>query len=633
MSRKQGRTVGPKFILFCASVFILVIAVMILVFVVTMQNSTAKSGGAGSCARSQDALSLATQIDTDPNASATRQPQEQGNVTNEANVIPDPSAFPESEPFEIEPAEGAKPAQFGFTYEIRKNNRDDSFNSNPNENTFSFGRGQDYTQVKGITTFAGNNYRSGFAYGTARVTMQTMDQVWSFAIGSANGFAGASWTGQPLVVTWEGQTLKTLGVRDAFRQKDSLNEVILCAADGNIYFYELETGERTRETINVNAPMFGTPTLDPRGIPMLYIGMGTVSEKNTNKSSTFAVNLCSNTVRTIVSGKDYTSRRADWNAFDSSPLIIEDTLIWPGESGVLYLVELHTSYNADTGDLSINPGDRIKYRYTGTGYSSVTQPGKRAYGFESSVAAFRNYLYLCDNGGFLQCVDLNTLKLRFVTDVGGDCDATPVLEEDGGAGTVYVYTVSQTDQQEPSMPNGYGFTYVRKIDARTGEIVWEQKQYVQILDPITGKSMKGGARATPHIGHGTIGDLLICSFYGLTVQTTDEEGNPVYTYGGKIVAYDRKTGAVRWEIVQTGNADYVSSPLVVYNARGDAYLIACDRDGGIRLYDAANPGENSLFALKLGERIDATPVAFNNYIVVATTGTTEQTRIFCLKLS
>ena len=77
----------------------------------------------------------------------------------------------------------------------------------------------------------------------------------------------------------------------------------------------------------------------------------------------------------------------------------------------------------------------------------------------------------------------------------------------------------------------------------------------------------------------------------------------------------------------------MSSPLVVYNARGDAYLIACDREGGMRLYDAARPGENALFALDLGERIDATPVAYNNYIVVATTGTTEQCRIFCLKLS
>lgn len=630
MARKQERTISPKFIMFCASVFILVIAVVILIFAVGIRDSTP---GRSSCARSQDALSFAAEINTNPSAPDDRPQQTATASPIEAAVIPDPPALSDSAPFDIVPVEAAKPANFGFTYEIRKNNRDDSYSSNPNENAFSFGRGQDYTGVKGITTFAGNNYRSGFAYGTARVTMQTMEQVWSFAVGSANGFAGAAWTGQPLIVTWEGQTLKTLGVRDEFKNKDTLTEVILCAADGNIYFYELETGNRTRESIAINAPLFGTPTLDPRGIPMLYIGQGTLSEPNTNRSSAYAVNLCSNTFQTVVSGKDYTARRNDWSAFDSSPLIIDDTLIWPSENGVLYLIELNTRYDADSGTLSINPGDKIKYRYSGTGYTGTTQAGKRSYGFESSVAAFRNYLYLTDNGGYLQCVDLNTLKLKFVTDVGGDSDATPVLEENGSDGTVYVYTVSQTDQQDGSLQNGYGYCYVRKINAQTGAIVWENRQFVQILDPTTGKNMKGGGKATPHIGHGTIGDLLICSFYGLTVQTTDADGNVTYGYGGKIIAFDRSNGAVRWEIVQTGGADFVSSPLVVYNARGDAYLIACDRDGGIRLYDATRPGENALYALDLGERIDATPVAYNNYIVVATTGTTEQSRLFCLKLS
>ena len=636
MARKKERTVSPKFILFCASVFILVIAVVILVFVITLQSNsragTANGGSASGCTRASDALSFATKIDDDPTA-PTRSPSGSGEKQTEATVIPDPAPYPETAAFEVTPADGAKPANFGFTYEIRKNNREETYSSNPNENKSSFGRGEDYTEVKGITTFAGNNYRSGFAYGTARITMQTMEQVWSFAIGSANGFSGASWTGQPLIVTWEGQTLKTLGVRDEYKKRDSLNEVILCSADGNIYFYELETGSRTRDTIVIGAPMFGTPTLDPRGIPMLYIGRGNTTESNSNKSAAYAVNLCSNTFETVVSGKDYASRRGDWSAFDSSPLIIDDMLIWPSENGVLYLTELHTSYDAGTGSLSIKPGDKIKYRYSGTGYASTTQTGKRSYGFESSAAAFRNYLYLTDNGGYLQCIDLNTLKLRFVTDVGGDSDATPVLEENGDDGTVYVYTLSQTDTQEASLQNGYGYCYVRKINAQTGAIVWEQKQFVQILDPITGKKMKGGSKSTPHVGHGTIGDLLICSFYGLTVQTTDAEGNPTYTFGGKIIAFDRANGAVRWEITQTGGSDYVSSPLVVYNARGDAYLIACDRDGCIRLYDAARPGENSLYALDLGERIDATPVAYNNYIVVATTGTAEQPRIFCLKLN
>ena len=632
MARKRERTISPKFIMFCASVFILVIAVVILIFAVGLRDSTPRKGGSG-CGRSQDALSFATEIDTG-SAESTERPQSQATESpTEASVIPDPQAYPATESFDVVPDENAKPSNFGFTYEIRKNNRDDSYSSNPNENTFSFGRGQDYTGVKGITTFAGNNYRSGFSYGTARVTMQTLEQVWAYSIGSANGYAGAMWTGQPLVVTWEGQTLKTLGVREEFKAKDSLNEVILCGADGNIYFYELETGSRTREPIAVNVPLFGTPTLDPRGIPMLYIGQGTLSEPNSNKSAAFAVNLCSNTYETIVSGKDYTARRNDWSAFDSSPLIIDDTLIWPSENGVLYIIELNTRYDAETGTLSISPGDKIKYRYSGAGYSGSTQADKRAYGFESSAAAFRNYLYLTDNGGYLQCVDLNTLKLQFVTDIGGDSDATPVLEENGGDGTVYVYTVSQTDQQDSTLQNGYGYCYVRKINAKTGAIVWENKQFVQILDPTTGKRMKGGGKATPHIGHGTIGDLLICSFYGLTVQTPDADGNPTYTYGGKIAAFDRNTGAVRWEITQTGGADYVSSPLVIYNARGDAYLIACDRNGGMRLYDAARPGENALFALDLGERVDATPVAYGNYIVVATTGSTEQPRLFCLKLS
>jgi hypothetical protein len=623
--------------LFCASVFILVIAAVILVFVITMQMNTPNGangdGRASGCSKANDALTFTTTAETKTQfTGATAQPAADDTPT-EATVIADPEGFPEDAPFEVTPADGAKPADFGFTYEIRKNNREESYTSNPNENALSFGNGRDYTALKGVTTFAGNNYRNGFAYGTAQVTMQTMEQVWSFAVGSANGFAGASWTGQPLIVTWEGQTLKTLGVRDEFKNRDSLNEVILCSADGNIYFYELETGNRTRDSIAIGSPMFGTPTLDPSGAPMLYIGQGTLSEANSNKSAAYAVNLCSNTFETVVSGKDYTSRRGDWSAFDSSPLILDDTLIWPGENGVLYVVKLNTSYNAETGDLSISLGDKIKYRYNGTGYASTTQAGKRAYGFESSAAAFRNYLYLTDNGGYLQCIDLNTLKLRFVTDVGGDSDSTPVLEEDGGEGTVYVYTCSQTDAQDASLQNGYGYCCVRKINAMTGEIVWEHKQFVQILDPITGKNMKGGSKSTPHVGHGTIGDLLICTFYGLTVQTTDADGNPVFTYGGKIVALDRKNGSVRWEITQTGNADFISSPLVIYNARGDAYLIACDRDGGLRLYDAARPGENSLYALDLGERIDATPVAFNNYIVVATTGSTEQPRIFCLKLN
>ncbi len=38
MARRQERTISPKFIMFCASVFILVIAVVILIFAVGLKD-------------------------------------------------------------------------------------------------------------------------------------------------------------------------------------------------------------------------------------------------------------------------------------------------------------------------------------------------------------------------------------------------------------------------------------------------------------------------------------------------------------------------------------------------------------------------------------------------------------------
>lgn len=620
MSRRdRTRTVHPRFLLFLASVFILLISITLLIVAIVYGSSFCTSFG---CSRSPDSLTLGSTV-IEPETGTSNAPV----VTTESNtvlLIDPPPEIAEDTAVSTAPIDAAKPAALGFTYEIRRNNQDNTYTSNPSENNFSFGRGNAYAK-DGILTFAGNNYRNSFALGTATVSMQTLTEKWSNAIGSLGSFSGAEWTGQALITTWSGDTLKTLGVLDSFKRNNSLTEVILCAADGNIYFFEYESGQRTREPINLGASMFGTPALDPRGIPMLYVGQGTVYEKN--KSACYGVNLVTNRFETIVSGKDYAARRDDWSAFDSSPLVIEDHLIWPSENGVLYLIKLNTQYDAATGLLSIKPNDKLKYRYTGSGYSSASIAGKRWYGYESSVAAFRNYLYICDNGGRLQCIDLNTLKLQFVVDLGGDTDATVVLEEDGGAGTVWLYTCSQTDAQGPSLPNGYGYAYTKKINGLTGQIQWEQKQLV-----ITIGGAKGGSKATPHIGRGTIGDLLICAYYGLAVDTVDAEGNVTYGYGGKVVAYDRTNGSVRWEIKQLGEADYVSSPLVMYTQRGDAYLVQCDRSGAIRLYNAANPGDNSLYALKLGDCISATPIAYNNYIYIATTGTGKQPRLYCLRL-
>ena len=620
MAKKQTRTIRPNFIRFCISILILVVAVVVLLVTLTLDCTSSvapKSCGAN------DYVS----IQTDPvvDVSATNDASGMTTMQNgAATLITGAIPLPDGVSYTVTAAESAKPALLGFTYEIRRNNMVETYTSNPDANTFTFGSDASYSTVAGVTTFAGNHYRNGFAYGTSTVTLERLSTQWSSSISARNGFAGVCWTGQPLVVTWTGDTLKTLGVRDEFKLKDSLNEVIQCAADGNIYFYELETGSMTRAKISVNVNMFGTPTLDPRGYPMLYVGQG-LNEPGTdaNRSAIYPVNLITNQVLSpIVSGKDYTGNRSDWSAFDSSPLIIEDTLIWPSENGVLYLTPLNTAYDAAAGTITIAPKDRLKYRYTGTGYVSTSTAGKRWYGYESSVAAFRHYLYLTDNGGRLQCVDLNTLKLLFVTDVGYDTDATPVIEENGNDGTIYVYTVSQVD---PTAANAV--SVVTKVNGLTGAIVWSKE--------ILGKTgEKGGGKATPHIGKSgtTIGNLLICAFYNVAIDATDADGNVTTAYGGKVVAYDRTSGAEQWTITLPSGAGFTSSPLVTYDSRGNAYLVLCTSTGDVLLYNAASPGNNALSTLHLGERIDATPVSFGNYIVVATTGTAEQPKVHCLLL-
>ena len=82
---------------------------------------------------------------------------------------------------------------------------------------------------------------------------------------------------------------------------------------------------------------------------------------------TFVVNLLNGEIIYEYGYDDVFSERTDNNnftAFDSSPLIdVEtDTLIQPGENGILYITHLNTVYNGSS--VSIQPDEVIKWRYT-----------------------------------------------------------------------------------------------------------------------------------------------------------------------------------------------------------------------------------------------------------------------------
>ena len=616
MRRKTRRTFQPRFFLFLALSIALVVGLVML-------SSTA--------VEYYQERKMQSELDLPVNASASPEAGEGGNGEGQSLSVIEKKRLSMETAYLVSGSD-----KDGLESSVRLNNEDKVRDSAPREMGLGLINKDAYTDMTGVITYGSNPYRDSFAFGTATVTLKSMQITWQSIIGKLGEYAGTSWTGQPLLVKWKPEVLPTLGVSDVYKATEDFIEVIYPAADGNIYFYDLLTGGQTRQPIPVGVSLFGTASLDPDGRPMLYVGAGLMKKnaRGTEVSYYYAINLISNKVEYEFGGRDYFAYRKKWNAFDACPLIINDTLIQPSEGGIIYFVSLRTKYNPEKGTISINPGDRVKYRYTGTNYNSDDKADKRWYGFESSPAVFRNYLFITDNGGHLQCIDTNTLKLLYAVDLKGDTDASPVLEEDGAAGTLFVYTASQTNAQAPDLPAGWGYATLKKINALTGQVVWSKDR----ISYVGNGSYKSGCRATPHVGRGNISNLLICAFSGAGIPVVDDSGAvSSYTYGGRLVAFDKSDGTVIWSIETEGSADYVSSPVVFYTDRGDAYLVACDRSGKVNLYDASTGGMALCTSLDLGGRIDSTPSAFGNYLVVGTTGkapdgTETSPKIYCIKV-
>ena len=529
-------------------------------------------------------------------------------------------------------SESANPNAYGFSTLLQVDGSETS--SYTRQNRISFGRDTEYSDLSGITTFGGNNYRNSFSVGNVTLSDQRVRKAWEKQIGALGNWSGTGWTGQPLVVKWPEETKQILGIGESYKANADLVEVIYPAMDGNIYFFDLATGNMTRDPINNGVVNKGTACLHPEGYPLLFVGQGIPVENDKGNYQAYVrvYNLITNELIYSFGGYDYFSRR-EWQAFDACPLITDDTIVYCGENGVLYSSRLNTQFDAATATLTINPERLVKYRYEGSGYSRNDSKGARWYGVESSLSAFRNWVFFSDNGGRLQCVDINSLKLQYVVDLKEESDSTPVIEESYDDSTIYLYSGSQTSSYDPALGEGYGYTYHRKINGLTGAVVWENRWICGTGD----SSSSGGTLATPAIGKGNIENLVIFSVSQTALtkanpqpstptpgpdEATQPSPEPIYddgsgyTLGGRIVAYNKNTGTVAWTVEQA--ADYWSSPVLVYDENYRAYLIQCDRGGHIKLYDASTGG--FLYDLDLGSRIDSTPVVYNNILVVGTRG-------------
>jgi outer membrane protein assembly factor BamB len=83
---------------------------------------------------------------------------------------------------------------------------------------------------------------------------------------------------------------------------------------------------------------------------------------------------------------------------------------------------------------------------------------------------------------------------------------------------------------------------------------------------------------------------------------------------GILVALNTATGETVWTLDM---AAYTwSSPVALYTAKGTAYLVVCDTNGNAMLLDGATGTVHD--KVNLGGLIEASPVAYENMLVVGT---------------
>ncbi len=462
-----------------------------------------------------------------------------------------------------------------------------------------------YTELEGVITFRGDNYRTGAAYGTAEVSEKKLTKLWTQStsgLSDTDGtyWSGSGWTGQPLIVKWPEATRKNMSAMyDWAREKEDLVEVIYATLDGHVYFYELTTGEYTREPLNLGFNYKGAGALDPRGYPILYVGSGVDSING--KSRVKIVNLIDNSVM-FEFGQNETFANRGWHMFDSSPLVSADTdqLIYPGENGILYIIHLNTKYNEQTGELSVDPDNIVKWKYNGT------RSGSQYWlGVESSAAIINNYAFLADNGGNLMCLDLNTLKLVWVQDILDDTNCSPVVDVEDGHPYIYISTSFHYGWRSYSTAE----VPIFKIDAETGEIVWRTDYTCYTV-----QDLSGGVQGTIAVGKNKLSDMIF-----VPVARTPGASS------GTLVALKKDTGEKVWE-KETSMYSW-SSPVDFYDSDGNGYLIYCNSGFNMFLIDGKTGEE--LDYMNLGGNIEASPAMYGNYAVIGT----RAMRTYCIKVS
>ncbi len=444
----------------------------------------------------------------------------------------------------------------------------------------------EYSMHEGVFTFRGGPARSGGAVGVIPENPQALTVAWQVATGRSRApwFGGTGWTGQPVIVRWPAVMRHSMPKLKGLRQREDFVEVLQGSLDGAVHFIDLATGRRSRPPLATGNPIKGSVSLDPRGYPLLFVGQG-IPEKRPLGLRVFE--LIGHREVFFLPGGDREAPRRGWGAFDSSGLLnrATDTYVVGGENGLLYLLRLHTDFDPLALTLKVAP-EVVRYRYR--------SEGRRHFGIENSLSAYRNLAFFADNGGTVQAMDLRTMSPLWRFEAGDDTDATVALEVEDEVPRLY--TGSEVDKTGPR-----GQAWLRRLNGLTGVPEWE-KPYA-CRGAVTPRKIDAGLFATPALGFGEVGHL---AFFTLARCP-----GPV---NGLLLALDKRTGEEAWRVTLPKYS--WSSPTLLRTPAGRVYLLLGGIGGVLRLLEAASGRE--VASVKLVGDIEASPAVFGGRAVLGT---------------
>ena len=464
----------------------------------------------------------------------------------------------------------------------------------------------------GVLTFRSGPFRQNASYGTVEVQKNSLTQQWTSPVGQMKvnkaTLYGVTAPGQPVIVKWPQEVRPKIGLHAEAKDVTALKEVMIAGADGKIYFFNLLTGEASRDPIELGAPSAGGLSLATNGMPVLGVGQShSRLASKTVKNGYHLINLITNKELELYlcDGKDKNSNYTGVTGaalFDAA----SGLMVFGSQNGVLYTAELgkqEEAYNNETGRITL--GTSVQ------GYKSVIKGQKKTdTNIDGSVAMYDRYVYYGDQEGVVQCVDINTMTPVWAVNTGDNVDSTPALDMEDGV-TVALYTGNTILNQGKK-----GVCTIRRLDALTGKQAWAYE--VPAFTYNTKFDM--GVYASPVVGQNSISELVI-----YTVSKGKD--------GSAVIALNKKTGALVWETALPANT--ISSPVAVYNEAGDAWIIQAESNGNINMLNGKTGAILSTTAVTTAEgdavEIEASPAVYGNMLVIGTTGK-GLGGVYCLKI-